>query len=137
MKCWKLEEYAAIDPNLVPKMLPKAAEVFPAYSTLNEAVKELRSAKREFYIGRLSIVVMSVLVLTSFIMGIVSGEMSQSGLLKFAILFVSVFLTIAYIMYAMFVSCKVRIDSARENLEKELSGRNPELFKALFEMINK
>ena len=136
---WTLEEYAVIDPDQVPKMLPSFAKSHPhKYSSLNKAVKELRSAKHELYCLRgITAFIMAVPSLL-FILSIVKGEavkgdeMSLWDVLGYTVFYGVVFLPT---FLCGIVSSKCRVDDAKANLEKELNGWDPTLFKALYKMI--
>lgn len=136
MKAWTLEEYAAIVPEQVTKMLPKFAKSQPhKYSSLNKAVKELRSAKRELYGLR---VVMAFYLLAGLVLHIgivVDGEAkSLWDFLGYTGLY---FFIIPPILWCGIDSYKDRVNDAKANLEKELNGWDPTLFKALYKMIIK
>lgn len=136
MKAWTLEEYAAIVPDEVPKMLPGFAKSHPhKYSSLNKAVKELRSAKRELYGLRVVMAFYLLVGLFLNIMSIVNGEAkSLLDVLGYAGLY---FFIIPPILWCGIDSYKDLVNDAKANLEKELNGRDPTLFKALYKMIIK
>ena len=130
---WTLEEYAVIDPDQVPKMLPKFAKSHPhKYSSLNKAVKELRSAKRELYIGRVVMACYLLVGLVLNIMIIVNGEAKS---LWDVLVYVGLYAFYGSILWCGIDSYKDLINDAKANLENELNGRDPTLFKALYKMI--